>query len=102
MKATASHVIGWAGLSAVLGGGLFVGIQAIHPPETLASVTTGAWAAVHSLGVAMCLLNLLGLTAIYARQVERAGRLGLAGVRSAAGGRTRRRSGRETVVPRPL
>ncbi|MDP8924343.1 MAG: hypothetical protein M3O34_15910 [Chloroflexota bacterium] len=56
-----------------------MGIQAIHPPETLSSVATGAWAIVHSLGVAMCLLNLLGIAGIYARQVEEAGWLGLAG-----------------------
>src|SRR4051794_2248822 len=78
MKPTASNLIRWAGL-AVGGGSLFVGMQTIHPPDTLGSVTTGAWATVHSLGVVMCLLNLLGITGIYAKQAEKAGWLGLAG-----------------------
>jgi hypothetical protein len=63
----------------MLGGILFIAIQAIHPPETLAAVTTSAWANVHYLGFAMCLLVLVGITGIYARQVEEAGWLGLAG-----------------------
>ncbi len=46
---------------------------------SLSSVTTSTWAIVHYLGVAMCLLILLGITGIYARQVEESGWLGLAG-----------------------
>jgi hypothetical protein len=64
----------------VVAGILFVVIQMIHPPQTLSSVTTGAWATVHYLTIAMCLLGLLGIAGIYARQVEAAGWLGLAGV----------------------
>jgi hypothetical protein len=79
MKITTSNLIRWAGLSAVVGGSLFVAIQPIHPPETLAAVTTGTWVLVHAVGVAMCLLILLGLTGLYARQADRAGWLGLAG-----------------------
>jgi hypothetical protein len=80
MKTTTSNLIRWTGLAAVMGGILFVVMQPIHPPETLAAVTTGAWATVHYLGVAMCLLNLLGIAGIYARQVEASGWLGLAGL----------------------
>lgn len=79
MKTTASTLMRWAGLSAVVGGCLFVGIQPIHPPETLSSVTTSTWAIVHCVGVAMCFLILLGITGIYARQAEKASWLGLAG-----------------------
>src|SRR5438309_11278217 len=79
MKTTASNLIRWAGLSAVVGGCLFVGIQPIHPPEILSSFTTSTWAIVHYVGVAMCFLILLGITGIYARQVEESGWLGLAG-----------------------
>jgi hypothetical protein len=79
MKTTASNLIRWAGLSAVVAGSLFVVMQAIHPPDALSSVTTGAWALVHYLGVAMCLLNLLGIAGIYARQADESGWLGLAG-----------------------
>jgi hypothetical protein len=42
-------------------------------------VTTGAWTVVHCLGVAMSLLNLLGVVGIHARQADRAGLLGVAG-----------------------
>ena len=79
MKTPASNLIRWAGLSAVLGGSLFVAIQPIHPPDTLAAVTTPTWAIVHYVGVAMCLLILLGIAGIYARQVKESGWLGLTG-----------------------
>jgi hypothetical protein len=72
------HLIRWAGLSAVVGGCLFVGIQPIHPPEILSSFTTSTWAIVHYVGVVMCFLILLGITGIYARQVKR-GRLAWSG-----------------------
>jgi hypothetical protein len=79
MKITASSLIRWAGLAAMSSGILFIVIQTIHPPDVLSSVTTARWAIVHYLGVAMCLLGLLGITGIYARQVKEAGWLGLAG-----------------------
>src|SRR5882762_5071117 len=41
----------WAGLSAMVGGFLFVGIQPIHPPEILSSFTTSTWAIVLYVGV---------------------------------------------------
>src|SRR5438105_12827054 len=76
---TQANLIRGAGLSAVAGGTLFVVMQFIHPPESLPSVTTGAWALVHYLGIAMCALNLLGVVGIYARQRDEAGWLGLVG-----------------------
>jgi hypothetical protein len=79
MKTTTSNLIRWAGLSAMVGGFLFVAIQPIHPPEILASFTTSTWAIVHYVGVGMCFLILLGITGIYARQVNEVGWLGLAG-----------------------
>jgi hypothetical protein len=79
MKITASNLIGWAGLAAIGAGVLFIAIQAIHPLDILSSVTTARWAIIHYLGVAMCFLGLLGLAGLYARQVEEAGWLGLAG-----------------------
>lgn len=80
MNLTASKLVHGASLSAVAAGLLFVVIQAIHPSDTLASVTTGAWAIVHYVSIAMAILFVIGLAGIYARQVERAGWLGLAGV----------------------
>ncbi len=74
-----SNLIRWAGLAAMGAGIIFAGIQPIHPPAVLASVTTGAWAIINTLKTAMCLLGLLGMAGLYARQVQEAGRLGLAG-----------------------
>src|SRR5947208_5656147 len=79
MKITTSNLIRWTGLAALVAGIIFAGIQPIHPPDVLASVTTGAWAIITPLKTAMCLLFLLGITGIYARQVQEAGWLGLAG-----------------------
>lgn len=79
MKTTASNLIRWAGLAAMGAGILFVVIQALHPLDVLESVTTTRWAIVHYLGIVMCLLGLLGMTGIYARQAEESGWLGLAG-----------------------
>ncbi len=79
MKITTSNLIRWAGVAAMVAGIIFAGIQPIHPPDVLSSVTTGAWAIIISLKLAMCLLFLVGITGIYARQVKEAGWLGLAG-----------------------
>jgi hypothetical protein len=79
MKPTASKLIRWAGVAAMVAGIIFAGIQPIHPPDVLSSVTTGAWAIIQSSKLAMCLLFLVGIAGLYARQVERAGWLGLAG-----------------------
>ena len=75
MKIGASILIRWSGLAALVAGLIFAGIQPIHLPDVLSSVTTGAWAIIQSLKLAMCLLFLLGITGIYARQVERPGGL---------------------------
>lgn len=79
MKPTAANLIRWSGLAAMAAGILFVVIQPLHPADVLASVTTGRWAFVHYLGVAMCFFGLLGVTGLYARQVERVGWLGFVG-----------------------
>ncbi len=79
MKITASSLIRWSGLAAMVAGIIFAGIQPIHPPDVLASVTTGAWAIITPLKTVMCLLFLLGILGLYARQVEKVGWLGLVG-----------------------
>jgi hypothetical protein len=79
MKITGPNLIRWSGLAAVLAGIIFAVIQPIHPLEVVANVTTPAWAIITSFKTAMCLLFLLGITGIYARQVNKAGWLGLAG-----------------------
>ena len=79
MKITTSKLIRWAGLPAMAAGIIFIAIQPIHPPDVLSSVTTSTWAIVTSFKTAMCLLGLLGITGIYARQAEKTGWLGLSG-----------------------
>jgi hypothetical protein len=76
---TSARLIRWTGAAAAAAGALFAGIQPFHPPETLASVTTDAWAVIHYLTLAMALCGLLGITGIYARQANAAGWLGLVG-----------------------
>jgi len=78
-KITAPNLIRWAGLSAMVTGIIFAGIQPIHPPDVLASVTTSAWAIITTLKTVMCLFGLFGIAGLYARHVEKTGWLGLAG-----------------------
>ena len=79
MTITSSNLMRLAGLSAVPAGIIFAAIQPIHPPDVVESVTTTAWAIITSVKFAMCLLFLVGITGLYARQVDKAGWLGLAG-----------------------
>src|SRR5215212_1083375 len=79
MKITASKLIRWAGLSAMATGIIFAGIQPIHPPDVLASVSTSAFVIITSLKTVMCLFGLFGIAGLYARHVEETGWLGLAG-----------------------
>lgn len=79
MKITVANLFRGAGLAAIGCGVCFILIQAIHPPETLSDVTTLMWTITHFLGIVMALLGLLGVSGIYAFQVEAAGWAGLIG-----------------------
>ena len=79
MKMTASNLIRQAGLSAMVAGIIFTVVGLIHPPNVVSSVTTSTWTFVHLLTIAMSFFGLLGIAGIYARQVEKAGWMGLAG-----------------------
>ena len=79
MQPTAAKLIRWSGFAAVIAGIIFAVIQPIHPLEVVANVTTSTWAVITGFKTAMCLLFLVGVTGIYARQVNKAGWLGLAG-----------------------
>ena len=79
MKITTPKLIRWAGLSAMVAGIIFAGIQPIHPPDVLASVNTSAFIIITSFKTAMSLFGLFGIAGLYARQVEETGWLGLAG-----------------------
>jgi hypothetical protein len=76
---TAATLLRLSGVAAMAAGAIFAGIQPIHPPDVLASVTTGAWAVIITLKLAMCLFFLIGITGLYLRQLERIGWLGFAG-----------------------
>jgi len=79
MKITGSNLIRWTGLSTIVAGVIFAAIQPIHPADVVGSVNTSAWAIITGLKTAMCLLLLLGIVGLYARHVNKAGWLGLAG-----------------------
>ena len=79
MKITGSNLIRWTGLSTIVAGVIFAAIQPIHPADVVGSVNTSAWAIITGLKTAMCLLLLLGIVGLYARNVNKAGWLGLAG-----------------------
>jgi hypothetical protein len=79
MKITASKLIRWAGLAAMVAGICYVVVGMFHPPNILSSVTTTRWAIVHVLACAMCFFGILGMAGLYARQAEKSGWLGLAG-----------------------
>ena len=48
MKTTASNLLRVSGLAAVIGGLVFA--VRIHPPDTLAAVSTNEWVIVHAVG----------------------------------------------------
>jgi hypothetical protein len=77
MKVTTSNLIRFSGLALVPAGMVFAGIQPIHPPDVVESVTTTAWAIITSLKFAMSVLFVVGITGLYARQAEKAGLFGL-------------------------
>lgn len=73
------NLIRWAGVSAMVAGMCFVVFGLLNPPGVLSSVTTTRWAITYSLAIAMSVFGLLGMAGLYARQVQAAGWLGLAG-----------------------
>lgn len=80
MKMTTLNPIRWAGLSAMVAGIIYmIAVGIFHQPNIISSVTTAQWAVVHALATVMCFLFLLGISGLYARQVEKAGWLGLVG-----------------------
>jgi len=79
MKKTTSHLIRWAGVSAMVAGSFFVIVGLFHPVEMLSTVTTTRWAIVHLLATAMCFFGVIGMAGLYARQAKESGWLGLVG-----------------------
>jgi hypothetical protein len=79
MKITTSSLLRGAGVAAMVAGLIFTVVGLIHPLQIVSSVTTSRWTIVHLLTIVMAFLGLLGIAGIYARQVEKAGWMGLAG-----------------------
>jgi hypothetical protein len=79
MKITSSNLIRFSGLALVPAGMVFAGIQPIHPPDVVESVTTTAWAIITSLKFVMSILFVVGILGLYARQAEKVGWFGLLG-----------------------
>jgi hypothetical protein len=77
MNITSSNLIRVCGLALVPAGIVFAGIQPIHPPDVVESVTTPAWVIITSLKYVMSVLFVVGITGLYARQVEKVGLFGL-------------------------
>jgi len=72
-------LVRYAGLAAILAGLSYVIVGLLHPPNALASVTTGTWAFVHVLACTTGLAGLYGMVGLYVRQAEQSGWLGLIG-----------------------
>ena len=68
-----------AGFSALLAGLGIVVMGMFHPANEPAFVTTPAWIIVHIFAASLGFFGVLGLAGLYARQVEKAGWLGLIG-----------------------
>jgi hypothetical protein len=68
-----------AGVSAMLAGLSIIVMGMFHPENEPAFVTTPVWIIVHIFATSLGFFGVLGLAGLYARQVERAGWLGLIG-----------------------
>ena len=79
MSITTTGLTRAAGISAVVAGLLFIGVQVNHPPVDLALVSTAEWSIRQSMKVAFSVLALIGITGMYLPQVKKSGLLGLIG-----------------------
>jgi len=78
-RITTTALMRMAGFSALLAGLGIVVLGMFHPANEIASVTTHAWIIVHIFATSLGFFGVLGLAGLYARQVEKAGWLGLIG-----------------------
>ena len=79
MRITASSLLRWSGLAAMVAGTSYALVGVFHPPNEVSAVTSTAWIASHILAMAMSVFGLPGLAGLYVRQAEKPGWLGLAG-----------------------
>jgi hypothetical protein len=79
MTVTTHQLTRAAGLSAVVGGLLFIAVQIKHPLLDAPFTTTTEYALRESAKILMVFLSLAGVTGLYLRQVRQIGVLGLVG-----------------------
>jgi hypothetical protein len=79
MTITTTKLTRAAGLSAVVGGLLFIAVQFKHPHLDATFTTTTEYAVRESMKIFMAVLSLIGITGIYLRQVRQMGVLGVVG-----------------------
>ena len=79
MTVTTTKLTRAAGLSAVVGGLLFIAVQIKHPLLDATFTTTTEYAVRETLKIFMAVFSLIGITGIYLRQVRQTGVLGLIG-----------------------
>ena len=77
---TGTTIMQLAGVSAMLAGLCFMVIGMFHPENIPSSVTTSTWVNVHIAATALGFFGLVGMAGLYARQKEKIGWLGLAGL----------------------
>ena len=78
-RISAAALMRLAGFSAMLAGLGIVVLGMFHPANEPAYVTTPTWIIVHIFATSLGYFGVLGLAGLYARQVEKAGWLGLIG-----------------------
>ena len=79
MTVTTTKLTRAAGLSAVVGGLLFIAVQINHPLLDATFTTTTEYAVRESMKIFMAIFSLIGITGIYLRQVRQTGVFGLIG-----------------------
>jgi hypothetical protein len=79
MTVTTTKLTRAAGLSAVVGGLLFIAVQINHPLLDATFTTTTEYAVRETMKIFMAVFSLIGITGIYLRQVRQTGVPGLIG-----------------------
>ncbi len=79
MTVTTTTLTRAAGVAAVVGGLLYIGVQINHPHLDVNFITTTEWKLRQTMKVLFASLSLAGITGMYLRQVKRTGVLGLIG-----------------------
>jgi hypothetical protein len=79
MTITTTKLTSGAGVAAVVGGLLYIGVQINHPHLDVTFVSTTEWKIRQTMKVLFAVLSLVGITGMYLRQVKNTGVLGLLG-----------------------